>query len=432
MSAASSGTISGGRITANDSPSRTFTLTSYDRCRVLWAPDGKLVATCKNVCDAASGKVLVEYEEVKDGQLFFSPDSRFLFAGWKILDLTSNKTTFDIPRAPNADALPLGFLGTENAFVVLDKTAAALKSYAAATGKETVHDFQLRKGYRIVTASLSTKRGLLAVASAKPMDSSLWTEKDEVEVWDLFKGGRKFFPFAKLNDKTRWGNEDLKYLLFSPNGATLAVATRDGRIRLCDPETGTERAGFDFASGPRYLAFSQDSSTLLALCAHDHRLKIWDVASGKELIDKERTRSGYSDVVAALSPDGKSYATFDYSTGESGVVSLWDTRTGKLRTTFLGHRTPVRDLAFSPDGKTLAAVDARSITPTTDATVKLWDIAAESVPIGLPVDTSAMTALAPSPDGKTVALGFDDGTVRLFEPATLMERQALRQPDQTG
>jgi WD40 repeat protein len=39
----------------------------------------------------------------------------------------------------------------------------------------------------------------------------------------------------------------------------------------------------------------------------------------------------------------------------------------------------------------------------------------------LPVDTSAMTALAPSPDGKTVALGFDDGTVRLFEPATLME-----------
>src|SRR5688500_8791234 len=131
-------------------------------------------------------------------QIFFSPDGRVLFTGTHILPLTSANgdkaagvkvpliPSSELPADPigrrfsTAPSTPLGFLAN-NALVVLhtdlspptyfskgergDKAAASVKSYDAVTGKETAHEFQVRKGHRIITAALSEKRGLLAVAT---------------------------------------------------------------------------------------------------------------------------------------------------------------------------------------------------------------------------------------------------------------------------
>ncbi len=65
----------------------------------------------------------------------------------------------------------------------------------------------------------------------------------------------------------------------------------------------------------------------------------------------------------AYSPDGKTIA----GVGRSSMIHIWDIETGKKQHTFSGHKWSVETLAFSPDGKTLAS-------GSLDGTILLWDV----------------------------------------------------------
>lgn|ERR1041385_7495222 len=144
-------------------------------------------------------------------------------------------------------------------------------------------------------------------------------------------------------------------LMFSPDGRTLATASRDGTVKLWDAASGQLTATLRHDSGAAWLAFSPDGKTV-ATGSKDHTARMWDVATGRLIATLAHKGEVWS---LAFSPDGKMLAT---GSDNEKVVHLWNAATGELIADLDGARPP---LAFSPQEPILA-------TSSHDAKVLLW------------------------------------------------------------
>jgi WD40 repeat protein len=270
-------------------------------------------------------------------------------------------------------------------------------------------------------------------------------------------------------DAPQWVDISHIFLLtFTPNGRTLISGSADGRIRVWDFPGGREVRQFPTHRGFYSFAVSPNGQTF---AAGTHKAPyLWELATGKALPAPE----GYPGItwafVLAFSPDGKYLATggdyfatiWEVSTNKMvgeyakdlglptrGIlfspdskalltdhgcsINMWDIRTGKRL-----HSLPVskpnwyiQSFTLSTDGKILVArtKQPREKGLEGDQALCVWDISIRKHLKWIPIGVGAEKSLALSPDGKTVAVGWED-LIQLWDLATGKVTHKLEGPFQ--
>jgi WD40 repeat protein len=176
---------------------------------------------------------------------------------------------------------------------------------------------------------------------------------------------------------------------FSPDGKQLATSDRS-TITVRDAATLQPRRSIPVCGAA--VAFSPDGRWL-ASAEQSNLVHLWDVATGERLAEDHAMMGVLFDV--AFAPDGRWLAAV------GGGVKLWDvtTREGKpalrLRRALVGHLGEVYSVDVSPDGK-------RLVTTSYDRSLKVWD-ATTGRQLAARLSRSKRGEAAFSPDGKTLA-----------------------------
>jgi WD40 repeat protein len=189
-------------------------------------------------------------------------------------------------------------------------------------------------------------------------------------------------------------------LLFA---ATIARAADEPRLVI---DSGGHQAP------ERFLAFTRDGKSLVS-AGDDKIVRIWDIASGKtvrtilgQIADGDQGKI----FAAALSPDERYLAVGGLlgASPDSGLIRIHNFQTGEVTALLRGHTRAVHTLAFSSDGRWLAS-------GSSDNTVKIWDAAEWKLVRTLSGHTDSAYAVAFSPDSRTLVSGSLDKTLRLWD-----------------
>lgn len=200
---------------------------------------------------------------------------------------------------------------------------------------------------------------------------------------------------------------------------TLEARSWDLTKDLQSPQTIEVR--FNNFKRPKRI-FSPTGDRLFTL-ENDGRASLWHtISENKEAVDLSTSHVTFP---ATFSDDGKQLATLS----ENGSVLIWDvsagvssTMEGRLETRLIADPRVSKELAFSPNGKLIAAVVGK--------TVEVWDVESKSQIMTLSGHKDAITSIAFTADGRFIATASADGTAKVWETTPTKELLVLTSGEQ--
>jgi len=258
------------------------------------------------------------------------------------------------------------------------------------------------------------KRSVLLVAYSPDGRQVATADEDEqVRVWDAASGEEK---------RLLHHGSKVMALSFDSESRYLSTVNLEGIVRVWEILSGDHRpliCSDTLTSNARRecsaACFSRDGSRV-AVTFNDKAIHVWELPSGRELPVPSSPKDPFTRI--AFSPDGKSIAAVTNvaaeAQGESSVapgkstIKVWDASTGQPHAKNL-EDDGITCIAFSPDGRRLASA-------TSTGLVRVWDLETSKPVLSQPMRaTSGILDIAFSPNGKMLATGSVDGAARLWD-----------------
>jgi|SRR5215213_1133546 len=291
------------------------------------------------------------------------------------------------------------------------------------TQPEDFRGFEFYYLWRLYHSELATLKDNSFLAFSPDGQTLLTSTRDKSLSWWNVNSAQQT---ASQNHKGPQGAEDAEVVMaYSPDGQTIAVATGGDSVILFDGSMQNKKgeikllASSNEACQPEYvkfvsaMAFSPDAKTLVI--DHGANISLWDTSlrqfQKSSLCTYVPASHSYNSL--AFSPDKKLLA---FTRNE---VMLLDTTTGTTVELPNTHEGPVTAVAISPDGRTIA-------TGSEDNTARIWSAASRGELGTLKGHKDFVLAVAFSRDGKIIATASADRTVKLWEVASRRELTTLK------
>lgn len=383
--------------------------------RVVFSPSGELLASCGGsavyLWDVRTGRLV--HKIITGAQdVAFSPNGNVLATGeWsdrsiRLWDVNTgnllreftgyNHSVNDVTFSPDGKTI----VGMSEAQVIFwdIETAQPIRRFT-------------QPNARFYNMALSPDFQTLAFLSVRRTDDK---RERFIYSYDVKSGKRKHIIELSAESID---------LIFSPDSSLLLGSDWNSPIYVWDVETG-ERIDSFFAGESRGVAqgiggwaFTPDGETL-ALASRGGYIELWDANTFRFLSSTNITGHTGNVYSVAFSRDGNTIASGHLD----ARIRLWDTDTGDFRREFIGHRSNVVSVAFSPTEPILAS-------GSYDRTIRLWPYNRSTITIsfggiGGALDvirtghSRVVSSIAMSPDGKMIASGSNDTTVRLWNVKT--------------
>jgi WD40 repeat protein len=206
----------------------------------------------------------------------------------------------------------------------------------------------------------------------------------------------------------------LKAVAFSHDGRLVATGSDDKTVKIWELASGRELRTLSGHTGAVHsLAFGPDDRWLVS-GSTDNSVRFWDLASGRETRTIDLVAAGVQTNAVVLSPDGKTFVSASFER----EIRIWDVATANQIGVLSGHTSAVMALAFSHDGRVLVSAGL-------DKTVRVWDIPARRERLTLSGHVGDVYSVAVSPDGRYAASGGADDLVKVWDLATGQQVCAL-------
>ncbi len=362
--------------------------------------DGKMLATGDlisdvRIWDVATGGEILAFHGHSSGvySVDFSPDDRVLVSGSRdssvrFWDTETGKLMKVLPA--HTDRVWSVALAPDGRTLATASEDGTAKIWGVPRDYRTVDVVHVPTGFSETMATFSSSGDL--ILSGRDATVDLWSF-----VYSRFgiDSGTGEISFRKRESAELTGLFDehverIRSAVYSLNRKHVAVASRDGTIKLWDPKTRrVRRTLLAPEDSVRFLAFSADGNTL-ASGGTEPYVRFWDVDSG-DLVSTTESH-GNPIVYADSSPRESRLVTVN----TDGEVALWQFNQKNNALLWHRHFEGVGSVVFSPDGATIAS-------GSLDGKVRFWHMQTGQELLTIDTELGHIYCVTFAQDGKVFA-----------------------------